>query len=658
MIYNDIPKSRLGHWTSLWVAALIFSFAFAGSTDKKQSSSPGLSQTEIQQITQLRKEEKSVPQVKLINPQRAEKISQREHRKSQPSVNHPSQDVYRALDSSLFPRKSRRHQEFLDLGQRLLNNNRDLVFGSGFLSSDSDSVYFEFATGMNGSDTSGMDIMISGNEGVNFGSESGFGPAFSNPSQLFFLNPNGSLSQVGMVPAVDDSMATWTTISWDWNGGNNGSYLQPGNIWVIYTRTTNAYAVLEVTASSGADGVNPWFEFNYMYQPDGSTIFNPPQNLLEITVNGVHADTVQVGDSLVFRVTFPENVFQAYLQIWADMNDNGTLEPDVDIDVDSPGEIIDNGMDDEDPQPGVYQWTISGDDNDGPQRFADLTFLVEANTMMGGHDVASVRIEPVLTDYSISGLITPAEAHILLMAVAWDSLETDTTSDPLIWGAGTDSNGAYQVFLPDTGTYALMAFDFLGVTNGLIPDTMYFDIPVQGHETGYDFNFVEPNSVIAGMVTDEFMSPIPDLRIWIDNDGGPGFQAFTDSSGYFHVPVPPGDWRVGVDKFGLIPDYLIPEDEWVFLEDYDSVFVNIMAYTADAEIAGMVSLNDAPWINVNVGAWSDIGWTEGRTDSTGHYVLNVSSAADDSGGYWVGIWDFIPPDVFFVEHPDIVLSGD
>ncbi|NOZ74123.1 MAG: hypothetical protein GXO90_01925 [FCB group bacterium] len=526
------------------------------------------------------------------------------------------------------------------------------------MSADSDSVYFEFATGTNGGDTTGMDVMISGNEGVNFGSENGFGTAFSDPSELFYLSPNGSLDQVSMVPTVDDTLAIWTDISWDWYGGNNGSYLQPGNIWVIHTRTTHAYAVLEVTASSGFDWSNPWFEFNYMYQPDGSNIFNPPTSPITITINGVHADTVQVGDSLVFQINFPDSVNQADLHVWVDMDDDGMLNPDMDVEIENPGHIMDNGPEDEDPQMGVYQMTIRNDDPEGLQRFSNMTFIIEVTGMMGGNDFASVHIEPIISNYSISGQITPPEAHIMVIAFPWNDMENDTSSGPLFWGAGSDSNGIFQIFLPDTGTYALAAFDFLGVTDGLIPDTMYFNVPVQGFETDYDFNFIEPNSVIAGMVTDEFMTPIPDLHVWIDNDGGPGFEAFTDSSGYFHVPMPPGDWRVGLDQVDLLPDYLVPDEQWISLGDYDSVFVDFMAYTTDAEISGSVTLNDNPWPGINVGAWSEIGWTESRTDSLGNYTLNVSSAADDMGGYGMGIWDFIPPDVFFVQYSDFAYSGE
>ncbi len=160
-------------------------------------------------------------------------------------------------------------------------NQRDVISGNGRLSSHTDSVYFHFATGTNSGDTTGMDIQITGNEGTNFGSEWFYGPNLSNPSQLHYLIENGSLQDVTSVPGIEDDGVLWTSISWDWNGGNNGQPLAPGNVWVVYTRTTHCYAVMEITQ------VNPWgdnaFSFDYVYQTNGSTEFpEQPSNVEDL----------------------------------------------------------------------------------------------------------------------------------------------------------------------------------------------------------------------------------------------------------------------------------------------------------------------------------------------------------------------------------------
>ena len=387
-------------------------------------------------------------------------------------------------------------------------------------------------------------------------------------------------------------------------------------------------------------------------------VLNQIMDAPTITVNGVHADTITLGDDLQIRIEFPAGDNQAEMQPWLDMNGNGTLEPDVDMSIDDPQHIVDNDMDDEDPADGVYQITFYGDETDGPQRFSGIMFMMEAFIPFGGNDVASVYIAPIESDYSISGNVTPNMANVLVLAVPWDSTGNDTmNNDPLFWGAATDTMGNYQIFLPDTGTYKLIAQDFIGVTDGLVADTAY-DVDVYGHETGYDFNFIEPTSVIAGMLTDNFMAPIPGVEIWIDNDGGPGFTDTTDTQGYFHIRVPEGDWRIQPNEMDLQPDYLIPNEQWQYLGNYDSVYVNFTAYETDAQISGHVSLNGNPWVNINIGAFNEYGWAEMRTDSMGDYTVQVSSALDSMGGYWMGIWDNVPPDFLIVQSPDNVYSGE
>ncbi|NQV36516.1 MAG: T9SS type A sorting domain-containing protein, partial [Candidatus Marinimicrobia bacterium] len=154
-----------------------------------------------------------------------------------------------------------------------------LIYGSATLSAHPDSIYFSFEQGVNSSDTTGMDIMISGNEGTNFGSEARYVwdglnwvlfPAFDYPSPIYYLSPDSSLASITSVPMVDEN---WPTISWDWPNGNGGQPLAVGNVWAVYCRTTHNYAVMEVTNVTNSWDY-PRFSFNYYYQPDGSSNFS------------------------------------------------------------------------------------------------------------------------------------------------------------------------------------------------------------------------------------------------------------------------------------------------------------------------------------------------------------------------------------------------
>lgn len=228
-----------------------------------------------------------------------------------------------------------------------------VVTGSGIMQMNSDSVYFNFATGMPSGDSTGMDLQITGNEGVNFGNEGWNGnPAFPDPSMLFYLSPDSTMATVTMVPMVDDTAYTWTDVSWDWQGGNGGQPLAPGNVWVVYTRTTNCYVVLQVTDVGGAWD-SGFFTFDYMYQPDGSNIFDgSPVDYLDAMINFVDSDTVVQGTDITLTVDFSTGCTDAYVYMWIDMDSDGILDYDVDyeLDMDDHIYIVDNDMDDEDPE--------------------------------------------------------------------------------------------------------------------------------------------------------------------------------------------------------------------------------------------------------------------------------------------------------------------
>ena len=174
---------------------------------------------------------------------------------------------------------------------------REVMYGSGRMSSHPDSLYFNFLTGMNGGDSAGMDVRITGNEMLNFGNEYA---NYSDPSMLYWLAEMGTLDDVGAVDAIDDPSRIWTDISWDWSGGNAGLPLAVGNIWVVYARTSHMYVVLEVTEAI-ADWSNPAFSFDYMIQTDGSNAF------------GGGGSSVVAGSSFMNNAVVAERYFN-YLQ--------------------------------------------------------------------------------------------------------------------------------------------------------------------------------------------------------------------------------------------------------------------------------------------------------------------------------------------------------
>ncbi|MFQ6673880.1 MAG: carboxypeptidase regulatory-like domain-containing protein, partial [Fidelibacterota bacterium] len=369
-----------------------------------------------------------------------------------------------------------------------------------------------------------------------------------------------------------------------------------------------------------------------------------------VSVNGVDADTIIQGSDFVATIHFSSGASEADVSFWVDMNANGTWEDSIDVDVGEGGHIVDNDEEDEDPADGVYEMTFYGDE-DGPNRLGNLrAFFVAEDT--SGSDAAYLFIEPMATDYSVSGSVTPDTANVLVGAFRNDY---DKEGSP--WMTLTDSLGHYETFLPDSGYYTIFSFDFLDATGGMFPDTIYFDVFVDAHLTGYDFHYLAPNAWIEGTVTDEDSVGLAEIEVWAGREGGFGTWTETDTGGYYLLGVMDGDWWVGLEMEDLIPEYLVPEDEYVYVAEADTEVVDFVAHTTDATIEGMVTLEGEPIGDIGVGAWTEgFSWTETRTGPDGSYALHVSSEADHLGGYHVYAWD-LPPDVIVDDYYDGVFSG-
>lgn len=375
-----------------------------------------------------------------------------------------------------------------------------------------------------------------------------------------------------------------------------------------------------------------------------------PEDLINVTINGVENAVIFQGEPFTVNIAFSTGASEAWLSMWLDADGNAELDSTVDIDVEDPFLIVDNDDSDEDPAVGYYQFSPGA--NDGPNSVSNLSVLILAEDS-GGSDVASLFVAPVVTSYSVSGMVEPAIANLFILA--FPSNGGPDSGDPYL----TVSNpaGSYQNYLPDPGPWHIMAMDFFGLLDGMIADTMYWEVNVSGNLTGFDFPFVMPNSGVQGHVSDEFGAPLPDLGVYAHGEG-PGFETSTDETGYYMLNVTEGDYWVGIYAEDLIPEYLVPHDSMLYVMDNDTLTRDFTAYTATALIEGTVFLDGSPLGDIGVRCGSPLGWTKTRTGPDGHYIQHVSPAADEQGGYHLGInWHNLPPNIIAENIPNHVQSG-
>lgn len=397
---------------------------------------------------------------------------------------------------------------------------------------------------------------------------------------------------------------------------------------------------------------NP-FQFNYEKKKEKTVVRSYQiktgnRDPMDVKINGEDQTTIVQGDDFVVTIFFSDGCSEANISMWADMNGNGIWEDVIDLLVpDTEDEIVDNDIDDEDPAVGIYQITFYGDE-DGPNRVSNLgLFFVAEDT--GGIDDAYLWIDPITSDYSVSGSVTPVAPNVIIAAMS---------SEENMWMTATDASGNYQNFVPIVTDYMVMAFDPLGILgSGMFPDTVYVDVNINSHITGYDFNFIPGNSTIDGHVLDENGAPVVGVTVYAEGQMPGGASSETDEFGYYNLTVIGGMWKVGFDEDDLIPDYLTVDHVDVYVEEGGTETVDFLVYETDSTIEGTVYLDDVPAAGFKIDCWSDIGGTETDSEPDGSYVLHVASEADAMGGYNVNvdIWDI--QGVYVVEYYNNIMSG-
>jgi hypothetical protein len=196
---------------------------------------------------------------------------------------------------------------------------------------------------------------------------------------------------------------------------------------------------------------NP-FQFDYKKKKEKTTVRSyqiEPGNRdpIEVKINGEDQATIVQGDDFILTIYFSDGCSEANINVWADMNGNGIWEDAIDMMIlDMEDEIVDNDFYDEDPAVGVYQITIYGDE-DGPNRCSNAgLFYVAEDT--GGIDAAYLWIDPITSNYSVSGSVTPAVPNVIILAMS---------SEENMWMTATDASGNYQSFVPVVEEYIIFA---------------------------------------------------------------------------------------------------------------------------------------------------------------------------------------------------------
>jgi len=368
-----------------------------------------------------------------------------------------------------------------------------------------------------------------------------------------------------------------------------------------------------------------------------------------VLLNGSNPDTINVGDSLEISISLLGDT--AWVDLYWDANDNQMVDSSDFLLFEDDGDnfIVDNDFEDENPDTGVIQITLYpyGFEEEDWLLLGDNGFLLVADDGIDA-DTAALWIESVPSAFSVSGSVGGYEDIIIWAESCSDEFCTDFGADGIALTT-SDSAGNYTLNLPASGAgyWMVGAFDAFNVTDGLFPSPFAQIVFVFGAEIGVDFTFVSSDATIVVTLSDEIGNPLAGVIITAESfDFGGGEEDTTDVSGVASFEVIAGDWYVQVDPDFLLPNYLVPFSEFLYVASGGVEVVNLTAYTNDDSITGTTYLNYVATGGFTVGGYSELGYSETVSENDsggvdeGYYSLPVSSLADTvmfNSGYCVSV---------------------
>ena len=285
----------------------------------------------------------------------------------------------------------------------------------------------------------------------------------------------------------------------------------------------------------------------------------------DFTVNGETSTTVAIGDSLHFEFEF-ESVGNA-----ADFA-FGVELIGQEIPIFSGNYLLfqDGGMLDETGLDGIFAGGFSNFIQ--LPEGTTLTITLTDDEVSG---MVSIEFEQLDTEFSISGSVTQegdwfdlpvigglvytvynGGIDVLMELLNNFDLETFLAfiaSDHYILSDLTGFLGTYQIFVPEeipdvvcmTGVYSL-----LDIEGGFIPPAIQ-EVSVNGHVSGIDFFYSEPDGDFYGMVVDSENEAIANAGFMMDNPNGTIPHFFTsDSLGNFSISLADGEYGYTVTALG------------------------------------------------------------------------------------------------------------
>lgn len=354
-----------------------------------------------------------------------------------------------------------------------------------------------------------------------------------------------------------------------------------------------------------------------------------------VTINGQTSNfTMASGGQLSWAYDVPNPGDSTLMEIWIDADQNGILNPAVDviwtyfvqIDGDTHGQ---NGPPDGD---GLVNGHVTMQQSLG---LAPAHYIMVFKNHNNYKYVAGTITNLVSPAFTISGTVTVPSGYsnqnIML------SLQNSSQQGSTFWNALTDNNGHFSIQMssdtsgnpwrikPDNKIIfgaAIVSPDQYSIT--LNPNTSTY--------SGNNFTVTDPSAKIKGTVTDENGNPLINVDVQTNGNNG-NFQrdGMTDTSGVYKIGLSSGD----LPQTNLVVYCGDSQDQTIVHAFYnlpsvntgDVLTHNLIVYKTNSTISGRATFNGNP-TNFTLGlnaVNSDSGMVSTFTDVNGYFTFHVSN---------------------------------
>lgn len=344
--------------------------------------------------------------------------------------------------------------------------------------------------------------------------------------------------------------------------------------------------------------------------------------------------TMASGDAISWSYNLPVGG-TASIQIWIDVNNNQTIQPDTDV--------IWIAFSQTDGQSGIDGPPDMDGQVNGQITFSSPVGLAPADYVLSfsnNNSTATISgtVTPLLSPaFTISGTVTvpPGKsAQYLIM-----NLEAHgENSNGGFWTAITDINGNFTIYMNSdtTGNPWRLGIDNAYRLNPavLVPNSIYLIInpSVATNYPGNNFEFIQAAAEVNGTVRDENGSPLLGYDVFIyGNSGSLNRNTQTYLNGEYALGIlanelPATNVWVGAGNNDN-PNIVSAATQIPVINIGNVITKNLTIYNANSTISGTVRLNgNPPQMSIEITAQvQDTAFVRTFTDFNGNYTLHVTN---------------------------------